>query len=213
MTKSLVRISQAVANQKQMRIQTQKGFTLIELLVALGVSVVIAVLAYQSIDSMVNVKTRVEAHSTQTEKLQRAMWWMEQDFIQLVPRPIADELGSELAAFTYRDDTGVELSRNAQFTTPNANGGLLRVGYFLEDKVLYRLTWPVMDRAPDTKVKKKVLLNNVTAFDIELLNSSSQWVKSWPAPNQSLDALPKAVKVTIKIETLGTISRLFLGVG
>ncbi|WP_321325766.1 type II secretion system minor pseudopilin GspJ [Thiomicrorhabdus sp.] len=191
----------------------QGGFTLIELLVALGVSAVIAVLSYQSIDSMVNVKTSVEEHSNQAEKLQRAMWWMEQDFVQLVPRPVEDELGSKIAAFKYRDDTGVELSRNAQFATPNANGGLLRVGYILENKVLYRLTWPVMDRAPDTKPKKVVLLKDVTGFDIELLSANNHWVQSWPASSQALSALPRAIKVTIEHKTLGKLSRLFLGVG
>lgn len=191
----------------------QGGFTLIELLVALGVSAVIAVLSYQAIDSMVNVKTSVEEHATQTEKLQRAMWWMEQDFIQLVPRPVEDELGSKIAAFKYRDDTGVEFSRNAQFATPNSNGGLLRVGYILENKVLYRLTWSVMDRAPDSKFKKVALLKDVTGFDIELLNANNQWVRSWPVSNQALNALPRAIKVTIAHKKLGTLSRLFLGVG
>lgn len=191
----------------------QYGFTLIELLVALGVSAVIAVLAYQSIDSMVSVKSTVQEHATQTEKLQRAVWWMEQDFSQLTPRPIQDQLGSVLPAIQYRADIGVEMSRIAQYPTPNASGGLLRVGYALEGSELYRLSWSVMDRAPDSQPKKTLMLKDVNRFDVALLNQTNQWLKAWPEPNQPMNDLPKAVKVTIEHKTLGTLSRLFMGVG
>lgn len=190
----------------------QKGFTLIELLIALGVSAVIAVLAYQSINSMVNVKSSVEQHGAENEKMQRAMWWMEQDFIQLAPRPIQDELGSAQAAFQYRQDTGVEFTRIAQYVTPNASGGLLRVGYRLDNGNLYRLTWPVLDRAQDTKPTKVKLLSNIVRFDIELLTANKAWVKEWPAENEALTTLPAISRVTIEHKTFGTITRLFMGV-
>lgn len=200
-----------VVKLKYPALKSQQGFTLIELLVALGVSAVIAVLAYQSIDSMVDVKTTVEQHSKQNENLQRAVWWMEQDFIQIAPRPIQDELGSPQAAFKYREDIGVEFTRVAQFPTPNASGGLLRVAYQLQNGTLYRLTWPVLDRAPDTLPKKIALLTDIERFDIELLNSGNEWVKDWPSANLTLTALPRVTRVTIKHKTLGTITRLFMG--
>lgn len=190
----------------------QKGFTLIELLVALGVSAVIAVLAYQSIDSMVNVKSTVEQHSKDTEELQRAIWWLEQDFIQLAPRPIQDELGSAKPAFEYREDMGVEFTRIALFPTPNANGGLLRVAYQLENGVLYRLTWPVLDRAQDTQPNKIALMKDIRRFDIEMLSAGNEWLKDWPKANQAFTALPRVNRVTIEHKTLGTMTRLFMGV-
>ncbi|WP_029408596.1 type II secretion system minor pseudopilin GspJ [Thiomicrorhabdus sp. Milos-T2] len=192
--------------------QAQRGFTLIELLIALGVSAVIAVLAYQSINSMVNVKSSVEQHGAENEKIQHAMWWMEQDFIQLAPRPIQDKLGSAQATFQYRQDTGVEFTRIAQYVTPNASGGLLRVGYQLDNGNLYRLTWPVLDRAQDTKPTKVKLLSNIVRFDIELLTAKKAWVKEWPAENEPLTTLPAISRVTIEHKTFGTITRLFMGV-
>lgn len=190
----------------------QTGFTLIELMVSLGISAAIAVLAHQSISTMVDVKSSVHQHSKETEKLQRAIWLLEQDFVQLAPRGIMDELGSKQAAFTYRFDRGVEFTRIAQFPTPNANGGLLRVAYQLEGDVLYRLSWPVLDRAPDSVPRKVVLLSDIGHFEVEMLNLANEWVKDWPAPEQSLDALPKLNRVTIEHKSLGTISRLFMGV-
>ncbi len=190
----------------------QSGFTLIELLVALGVSAVIAVLAYQTINSMVDVKTSVDEHSLKTEKLQRSIWRMQQDLVQLAPRPVQDELGSELPAFQYREDTGLEFTRIAQFPTADASGGLIRVGYQLLNGDLYRLTWPVLDRAQDTQVNRVKLFENVTRFEIALLDDSHSWQSSWPLPNQSSAALPKLTRVTIDSEEYGTITRLFMGV-
>lgn len=195
-----------------LNIERQRGFTLIELLVALGVSAVIAVLAYQSINSMVNVKQSVEQHAKQTEKLQRAMWRMEQDFVQLVPRPILDELGSELPAFQYRQDTGLEFTRIAQYPTPNATGGLVRVSYQLEGEVLYRLTWPVLDRAQDTQPYKVALLDEIVSFEIELMNAQKSWVRDWPVRGQSNKALPVLSRLTLEHKELGKINRLFMGI-
>ncbi|MEA3405619.1 MAG: type II secretion system minor pseudopilin GspJ [Pseudomonadota bacterium] len=189
----------------------QSGFTLIELLIALTISSVISVIAYQAVSSVVTLQTRTEKHAEQMETLQRAMWWMEQDFIQLAPRTIRDGLGAVLPAFQYRDDLGVELTRIAEFPTPYGAGGLLRVAYQLEDNVLYRLVWPVLDRAPDTEPTKLPVLQGVEAFEIRLLNAKNQYVTSWPSEEQALTALPKLTEVRIQLEEMGEFTRLFMG--
>ena len=194
------------------RFQYQQGFTLIELLVALGVSSVISVLAYQSINSMVNVKESVESHADESGKIQRIIWRMQQDLTQLAPRTIQDELGSVLPAFQYRQDTGLEFTRIAQFPTADSTGGLLRVGYQLQDGVLYRLTWPVLDRAQDTQPKRAKLFEKVTQFEVALLDQNKNWVNSWPADNQPQTDLPQLTQLTIESEDFGTITRLFMGV-
>jgi general secretion pathway protein J len=189
----------------------QQGFTLIELLVALGVSAVIAVLAYQSINNMVNVKTTVDQHIDQTEKWQRTVWRIQQDLVQMAPRSIQDQLGSALPAFQYREDTGLEFTSIAQYPTLNANGGLVRVGYQLEDNTLFRLTWQVLDRAQDTEVQKVALLKGVNQFEVALLNKDNKWLQNWPAAGQDSDMLPRATRVNIEHQEFGTISRIFMG--
>ncbi|WP_127471107.1 type II secretion system minor pseudopilin GspJ [Thiomicrorhabdus aquaedulcis] len=169
----------------------QRGFTLIELLIALAVSAVIAALAYQSVNGMVKVQSAMQEHTDRSGQVQRAIWWMEQDFIQMVPRPILDGLGSSLPALQYRADLGLELSRLAQFPTPNASGGLLRVGYELEDETLVRFVWPVLDRAPDTQPTRQVVLTGVKRFTVRFLKALpsandlmepgiESWVEVWP---------------------------------
>ena len=190
----------------------QQGFTLIELLVALGVSAVIAVLAYQSINTMVNVKDSVDVHSKEMENLQRAVWTMQQDLTQLVARPVQDQLGEPLPAFQYREDVGLEFTRIAQYPTPNAKGGLVRVGYQLDNGVLYRLTWPVLDRAQDSEARRVALISGVSDFEVRVLDSKQAWQSSWPPQAQSLQVLPQVTEVSFKSEVFGNVKRLFMGV-
>ncbi len=206
----------------------QQGFTLIELLIALAISAIISALAYQAINNVVKVQTNVQSHAERMAEVQRAVWWMEQDLIQLAPRGVKDGFGSSLSAYEYRADLGLELTRIAQLPTPRASGGLLRVGYQLKDETLYRLTWPVIDRAPDSKPRTMPILTGVKRFGVRILNEKGQWVTSWPnevdvgrvpfsvggeenaAPKKI--PLPKMTEVTLELDDLGILKRLFMGV-
>ncbi|MCF6254075.1 MAG: type II secretion system minor pseudopilin GspJ [Thiomicrorhabdus sp.] len=205
----------------------QQGFTLIELLIALAISAIISALAYQAINGVVNVQTNVQAHSQRMAEVQRTVWWMEQDLVQLVPRGVQDGFGSTLSAYEYRADLGLELTRIAELPTPRASGGLLRVGYQLRDETLYRLTWPVIDRAPDTKPRRVAILTGVKRFELRFLNDKNRWVTSWPlevdvrsvpsigggensAPQKM--PLPKITEVLLELDDLGVLKRLFMGV-
>ena len=192
-------------------LKNQAGFTLVELLIALTISSVISVMAYQAVSGAVSLQTRTEAHASEMEKVQRAMWWMEQDFIQLAPRTVSDGLGTALPAFQYREDLGVELTRIAEFPTPYSSGGLLRVAYQLEDEVLYRLVWPVLDRAPDTQPSRYPILEGVEVFEVRLMNNQNQYVTAWPSEEQMLTALPKLTEVRLQLTKMGEITRLFMG--
>ena len=206
-------MSNVTGLSEQKNTQFQKGFTLIELLVALGVSAIISVLAYQAINSMLTTKTTVEAHSQRVEELQRALWWMEQDIIQVAPRSISDGLDAHLPAFQFRSDLGLELTRIAEYPTPYASGGLLRVGYQLEEGVLYRVVWPVVDRAPDSQPVRYPILDSVLSFELRLLKKDNQWLLYWPIPesDQMNTALPKMTEVKVELEDLGEVTRLFVG--
>ncbi|VAW45533.1 hypothetical protein MNBD_GAMMA04-738 [hydrothermal vent metagenome] len=206
--------------------EKQQGFTLIELLIALAISAIISALAYQAIDGVVKAQTNVQSHAERMGEVQRAVWWMEQDLIQLVPRGVKDGFGSTLSAYEYRADLGLEFTRIAQLPTPRASGGLLRVGYQLKEETLYRLTWPVIDRSPDSKPRKVAILTGVKQFGVRLLNEKSQWVTSWPlevdVPNLPIGGgenaapkkmpLPKITEVTLELDDLGVLTRLFMGV-
>jgi len=190
----------------------QAGFTLIELLIAMAISAVIAVVAYQTVDLVVKVKTQADDSVNRFEQLQRGLRWMEQDFSQMAPRTIQDELGESLPAYQYSDYDGAQMTRIAIYPSPYGVAGLVRVGYRLEDEVLYRLVWKVVDRAPDSEADKLPILTGVTAFSVRQLNQKNAWQADWPEFEQAKTDLPRMTEITIELDGMGTVRRLFSGV-
>lgn len=189
----------------------QAGFTLIELMIAMSISAILAVLSYQSISQVVAVKSATEQLVEDFSKLQRVIWWIEQDLTQLSPRAIQDELGGSLPAYQAQGQ-GVEMTRIAVYPSPHGISGLVRVGYQLEDETLYRIIWPVLDRAPDTEPRRMAVLKNVESFSIRQLNDKNSWQDSWPIGEQSNTSLPKLIEMTLSLKGQGKIRRIFPGV-
>ncbi|WFE69027.1 type II secretion system minor pseudopilin GspJ [Thiomicrospira sp. R3] len=189
----------------------QAGFTLIELLVAIAVSAVIALLAYQSIDSAVRVSESHNQQQSELTQLQRAIWWLEQDVMQMAARPILDELGSSLPAMQLQPGQ-FEWTRIALYPTPYSSAGLVRVRYLLEDNQLVRLSWSVLDRAPDSQPRRQILLNQVDAMTVRLLDNNQFWFDFWPQPNRPLEDLPRLVEIELTLEGQGRVRRLLPGV-
>lgn len=190
----------------------QAGFTLIELLIAMAISAVIAVMAYQAVNQAVTVKSVTDDSVTRFEAVQRAVWWLEQDFTQLAPRTVQDTLGDRLPAFQLSYDYGVEMTRIAVYPSPYGVAGLVRIGYVLEGDVLYRVVWPVLDRSPDTEAQRLPILKNVQKFDIRVMNAKRQWQNTWPDDKQADTDLPYMTEIVLTLEDLGEIRRLLPGV-
>lgn len=198
----------------------QSGFTLIELLIAMAVSAIVAVLAYQTIATMVLSEEKITQNQTQMQKMQRAIWWLEQDVIQMTPRAVNDGRNGYLPALSYRQDLGFELTRIASYMSLTSSGGLVRVGYALQDKVLQRRVWPVVDRAVDSEPTIMPIMENLSSFEIRLLDQSGQWQQSWPLasaeqtdqPFAALQSLPKAIEFRFRFENGEQLTRLIRGV-
>lgn len=192
----------------------QAGFTLIELLIAIAVAAVIALLSYKSIDSAVRITQAYTQQTDEVAQLQRAVWWLEQDIMQMAPRPVLDELGSVMPAMILQSDR-FEFTRIALYPTPHASGGLIRVAYVLEDQQLWRWVWRVLDRAPDSEPHKTLLLTQVNQFEIRLLDQKREWQNNWPVElvtTDQLTQLPGLVELNLNLEHVGDIRRLLLGV-
>ncbi len=190
----------------------QQGFTLIELLIAMSISAIIAVISYQSISEVTAIKENTEQQVEYFEKLQRTIWWLEQDFTQLAPRAIQDELGARLPAYLTSPE-GIEFTRIAIYPSPYGISGLVRIGYQLDDGTLYRLIWPVIDRAPDTVPKRLAVLTDVEEFSIKSLNTKNIWILNWPEIGTSSKiSLPRLIEINIKLKNDVSVRRIFPGV-
>ena len=195
----------------------QAGFTLIELLVASAVFAIIGGAAYTGWYQIQQTRETVETHSVRLAELQRAFFWIGEDMEQLVLRPIVDEVGGTSPSLLYSEQgvSLLEFTRNgwsnpAEEVTP-ARSNLQRVAYFTEDGKLYRKYWYHLDRFAEGEPNERRLLSNVAGIRLRFLDGS-EWTEQWPPNNADADTevLPRAVEITLDLDYMGEITRLFV---
>ena len=92
------------------------GFTLIELIVALFITAIIFAVGYGSINQALRNHEELKEHQARLNEVQDAVRVMVQDFSELTPRPIRDQLGQNwLACITTQSTTA------PADTTPDSN--------------------------------------------------------------------------------------------
>ncbi len=193
-----------------------RGFTLLELLVAVAVFAVMSVLAYAGLASVLDARRQTDAAAARLGEVQLAFTVLQRDLEQALNRSVRAEYGDRLRAFTAAADGDPRL----EFTrTGHANplarprSVLLRVAYGVEDDALYRLQWPVLDRAQDTRPHKFTVLEGVDRLEVRYLDSAGRWHEVWP-PLRSDTAvetgLPRAAEVTLVLADWGKVTRLFV---
>ncbi len=194
--------------------KSRNGFTLIELLVAMAIFSFLATAMYTGIRQIVLEREIILARTTELHQLQRTIRHLNTDFAQLHPRDVRDELGRGRLAALVSDpsqDFGLELSRDG-WRNPAlaARGSLQRVQYRLENEILIRKYWPVMDRLLGAEARELELLNNVEKFEIAYLDEALEWQTDWPPSNfqPGLTLLPIAVRYRLTLKEFGEIERL-----
>ncbi len=80
------------------RTQHSAGFTLIELIVALFITAIIFAVGYGTINQSLRNHEQLKEHQARLSEVQNAMRVMVQDFSELAPRPIRDQLGQNWLA-------------------------------------------------------------------------------------------------------------------
>ncbi len=198
-----------------MKYRTQ-GFTLIELLVAVAIFAVIAALAYGGLDSVIRQREQTSSVMNRLRIVQQAFAIMARDFSQLEPRPVRDPLGeTPLAAFlsTPQNLPPVSFTRGG-WSNPLADVRSTeeRIAYQLDDDKLVRLSWPELDNPAQAPPTKQELLTEVSAFDLQFMDSSGQWQTQWPPlnadTNNYLAQVPQAVEISVTLKDWGRITRI-----
>jgi general secretion pathway protein J len=191
------------------------GFTLLELLVAMAIFGLISVMALGGLNAIVTQQTIAKSQIKRLSALQRTVRYMTEDFAQLNPRYVRDILGQEseppLMA-DISDGTLVRFSRGGwRNPVPVKRGTLQRVQYRLEDSVLYREYWPVMDFPLGLEPRQMELIDAVDEITIEYFDGQSQWHQQWPPLRQQdtdLFIYPHAVRITLNLADWGEIVRI-----
>ena len=192
------------------------GFTLLELMVSIAIFAFVASLAYGGLSAIVTQQTIAAEQMAELQSLQRTMTLLGDDFHQLQPRHVRDELGRSVELPLLAEGRGefsVRFTRGGwRNPVPATRSTLQRVQYRLDEEKLIREYWPVLDRTLTTEPFEEELLEGVISFELTYLDKATrEWRAEWPPLNSNDPAAdwPVAVRVTMELNGLGEIQRIF----
>lgn len=193
-----------------------RGFTLIEIIIVVLVFAVMSVMAYGGLNSVLRTRAGIETSMQRTASMQRAFQRLRSDFQNLRDRPARDSFGDAQAAFSADREGVVNLVRGG-WRSPVQSGrsSLERVSYRLQDKVLRRSSWRVLDLPQDAKPSDLALLKDVEELRWRFLDTAGEWRAQWPASDtlagesSADEAPPMAVELTLVTKDWGETRLLF----
>ena len=193
--------------------QRVQGFTLFEILVAIAIFAVLGLAANQLLSQIIRADSSARTRGERLAQLQRAMEIIERDSLQVVARPVRDELGGSRPALVGGVDELIELTRLG-WRNPLGQGRAeeQRVAYTLDGKQLIRAYWSVLDRAEDSKPLRQVLLDDVEHANIDFIAEDGNVRSFWPAAGAdatSAQPIPRALRWHLTVAPFGDIERLF----
>jgi general secretion pathway protein J len=205
------------------------GFTLIEVLVAMAITALISVVAYGALSSALSGAESVRSAMVRSQDINQTLALLSRDIRQVVNRSISDEFDQRAPALS-----GGELSRYPLTLTRagwhNSTGAprstLQRVSWWIEDDVLWRAHFPVLDRTPGTEAIETAMLEDVERFEVRFLptindvksdrddviddrNWRENWVLDVSQPDLELPT-PAAIEIVLQLARLGEVRRLYV---
>ncbi|MEX1031856.1 MAG: type II secretion system minor pseudopilin GspJ [Cellvibrionaceae bacterium] len=219
------------------RRQHEPGFTLIEVLVAVAISMVVATLAYGFLSSAATAKQSTDEALLTVNSLETVFQLLSTDLHHLVDRnlpsaaagigsagPAPAFMGGDSSRRTANFLLGDYVLRFARDGWANPlqqqRSDLQRVGYRWLEGELWRDYWPERNQALDTEpAGQRLLISNLEAVRVRFLPANATqvvdntWQDVWPAEDSSAQgdggSLPVAVEITLTLEDLGDVQRIF----
>lgn len=196
--------------------RAQRAFTLIEVLVALAIFAILAALAYGALGQTLLSAEMLNTRMDRLQAIQKAVRFLSQDFLQLAPRPVRQELGESMdpaLLSDFRSEFAVQLTHGG-WSNPAAlpRGTLQRVAYRLEDDELVRYYWTVLDRTLSNEPVAVTLLDGVETLRFRYLLDSGDWIEQWPPPTSpgplGFRQRPRAVEIVLTLQDEGEFRRV-----
>jgi len=206
-----------------------RGFTLIEVLVAMAITALISAVAYGALSSALSAAESVRSATVRSHDINQTLTVLSRDIRQVVNRSIIDEFNQPAPALS-----GGLLSRYPLTLTRagwhNSTGAprstLQRVRWWIEEDVLWRAHFPVLDRTPGTEPIETAMLDDVEGFEVRFLPTivdlksdrddvidDRDWRDNWIADVSQPDLelpIPAAVEIVLQLAGLGEVRRLYV---
>ena len=196
--------------------RVQKAFTLIEVLVAFAIFGILAAFAYGALNQTLLSAEMLGERMDRLQAIQKSIRYLSQDFLQLAPRPVRQELGDSFDPALQTDfssEFALELTHGG-WSNPVAlpRGTLQRSAYRLEDDELVRYYWTVLDRTLSNEAIGVTILDGVESLLFRYLLDSGDWIEQWPPPTLpgplGLRQRPRAVEIVLTLQDEGEIRRI-----
>jgi general secretion pathway protein J len=194
-----------------------RAFTLIEVLVAMAIFGVLSMLAYRALAmSMTNAEI-LEDRMDRLQAIQQTMRLLARDIVQAAPRPVRDPLNDELRPAFLVAPGGEFALEVTHAGWPNPAGGkrgtLQRSAWRIEDGVLVRVHWNVLDPTLSTEPLVTELVDEVDGITFRFALGSGEWSEQWPPLGAGgADAAflrPRMVEVILTLADEGELVRYF----
>jgi general secretion pathway protein J len=199
------------------RAPANRGFTLLELLVAMFIAALIFAMGYGAINQAVKSRTELQEQQAKLLELQSAMRVLEQDFVQLAPRPIREPIGTGYQPALMSSTTTqpmVALTRGG-WTNPAGlqRPALQRVAYYFENGTLRREYWTVLDPTQTSTAVRRDVMTHLKSVTVRFMDLSHTWQTQWPPATNTvgvtgLRTRPIAVEITLETEDWGKVQRV-----
>ena len=185
----------------------QAGFTLLEILIALFIFAILSLMLTTVLRRVIDTHAHTEQVASTLRDTEWALLRLSRDLESTVNRSVTDSSGKPQATFVGTAN-GFEFTHGGFISEEKSS--LERTAYTFRAGSLSRSTWQVLDQAPSTQAQIRSLLTSLNDMNVEYLDADKQFHTTWPVEPQSLDTLPKAVRVNFVFADGGTLSQLYV---
>ncbi len=167
-----------------------RGFTLIEILIVFVIFAIIGLISSRIVSHVIDNQRVMSARDARLIEVQRAMQIMQRDVLEMVDRPVRDQLGDPLQPMLIGADGLIEFTRLGwRNPLDQQRSDVQRVAYVIQDNDLYREYWNVLDRTPDTQPVRQNLLSDVKEVEFFAVDLAGNEHSFWPVAGSAAAAI------------------------
>jgi general secretion pathway protein J len=190
---------------------------LIELLLALAMTALIGASAYAALEGVVRSRQAFEEKAAELAQVQRFLTLFSIDIRQISGVQNRAPNGELENVLVVNDGVETLLILNRRgWHNPLAlqRSEMQRVFYRYDGEQVYRGFWETFDRVDDELLREKPVLAGVKRIGVRALPKAEgsdidrQWLPNWPE-GESRDILPVALELTVELETMGELKRIY----
>lgn len=190
-----------------------------EVMVALFIMAMIAILAAQAFNTASSGADATREAMQRLAEIDRTLVLIENDLRNAIPKPLHTRLGETLPALyvAQSDDYWLTIMRGGMANPLHQRRTEeVRVGYRYIEETIWRDTWYNPLETEQEQARQQKLLTGVRDMVVRVLPTGpgvsiagGPWYDAWPATGRPADQLPIAIELTLTLEDMGEIKRLY----